>query len=93
MTLVAAVPELRKQFFDPTVVKVGETEHLIIGVSKAKHSIKDAEGLAEYMITRCLESLQISFTELHVKAPDQSASSTIAEVPTPPPRTVVNSIH
>lgn len=87
MTLVAAVPELRKQFFDPTVVKVGETEHLIIGVSKTKHSIKDAKGLAEYMIARCLESLQVSFTELHGALKNQVLVSTDAEVPTPPPRT------
>ncbi len=91
MTLVAAVPELRKQFFDPTVVKVGETEHLIIGVSKAKHAIKDAikdaKALAEYMTARCLESLQISFVEVHGAVKDQTYPSTIAEIPTPPPRT------
>lgn len=65
MTMVAAVPELRKQFFDPTVVKVCETEHLIIGVSKIKHSVTDSKGLSEYMTNRCLESLHCSFKEAH----------------------------
>jgi hypothetical protein len=89
MTLVAAIPELRKQFFDPVAVKVGQVEHLIIGVSKTVSGVKDAKALADYMTNRCLESLQLSLAEKFTPANDERAESTNAAPPTPPPEKAV----
>lgn len=87
MTLIAAVPELRAQFYDPTVVKVGDTEHLIIGVTDAIHGVKDAAALAEYMLKRCLLSLNCSLSELPREYRDEKAKTESVEPPCPPPKT------
>lgn len=63
MTLIAAIPELRERFYDPVKVKVAETEHLLIGVSKALHGVKDAAALATYMSERCILALSESAKE------------------------------
>ena len=86
MTLIAAVPELRERFYDPTVVKVGETEHLIIGVSDALPGVKDAEALADYMLKRCLLSLTMSLDELPLEFRDQKVESEGEQPPCPPPK-------
>ena len=86
MTLIAAVPELRERFYDPTVVKVGETEHLVIGVCDAVPGVKDAEALAEYMLKRCLLSLTCSLAELPKEYRDEKATSEQGEPPFHPPK-------
>ena len=86
MTLIAAIPELRERFYDPTIVKVGETEHLIIGVTDALPGVKDPEALAEYMLKRCLLSLNCSKEELPREYRDEFAKSFTEEPTTPPPK-------
>ncbi|MCC7530401.1 MAG: nucleoside hydrolase [Candidatus Melainabacteria bacterium] len=86
MTLIAAVPELRERFYDPTVVKVGETEHLVIGVCDAVSGVKDAEALAQYMLKRCLLSLTCSLEELPAEFRAEKADSEQSEPPCPPPK-------
>lgn len=86
MTLIAAIPELRERFYEPTVVKVGETEHQIIGVSDAKPGVKDPEALAEYMLKRCLLSLTVSLDELPPEYRNQHLTSRDEEPTTPPPK-------
>lgn len=86
MTLIAAVPELRERFYDPTVVKVGETEHLVIGVCDAVPGVKDAEALAEYMLKRCLLSLTCSLEELPREFRNEVATAESVEPPCPPPK-------
>lgn len=85
MTLVAAIPDLRKKFFDPVVVTVNGVEHLIIGVTKDKHGVKAVSELREYMVQRCIESLTASIKEQVTIAPDQLASLDADAPPTPPP--------
>ncbi|MBX9670106.1 MAG: nucleoside hydrolase [Candidatus Obscuribacterales bacterium] len=87
MTLIAAIPELRKKFFDPTEVAVHGTVHLIIGVTKVKHSVRDAERLAAYMTARCLESLTLSKAEVFPKAGGETVTSIDVSPPIPPPET------
>lgn len=86
MTLIAAVPELRERFYDPTVVKVGETEHLIIGVSDAISGVKDADALAEYMLKRCLLSLTMSLDELPKEFRNDKVDNEGEQPPCPPPK-------
>jgi hypothetical protein len=86
MTLIAAVPELRERFYDPTVIKVGETEHLVIGVCDAVPGVKDAEALAEYMLKRCLLSLTCSLDEVPDALRNQTATAEPTEPPCPPPK-------
>lgn len=86
MTLIAAVPELRERFYEPTVVKVGETEHLVIGVCDAVPGVKDADALARYMLDRCLLSLNASKEELPQEFRDEFAKSEQAEPPFHPPK-------
>ncbi len=81
VTLIAARPELRDASL--TVVKVGETEHLIIGLCDAVPGVKDADALARYMLDRCLLSLTAS-KEHFVR--DQFAKSEQAEPPFHPPK-------
>lgn len=97
MTLVAAVPELRNRFFDPTVVTIEvdkvKVEHLIIGVCPEVHGVKDAKGLAEYMVTHCIDSLKLSLAEKKVVATSEAVVSKDAEVPTPPPKSAVAAVR
>ena len=86
MTLIAAVPELRDRFYDPVVVKVCETEHLIIGVSKTLHGVKDAAALADYMVQRCIDSLSQSVKEPQNARYIAPVASTESQPPVPPPR-------
>lgn len=86
MTLIAAVPELRERFYEPTVVKVGETEHLVIGVCDAVPGVKDADALARYMLDRCLLSLNASKEELPQEFRDEFAKSEQADPPFHPPK-------
>lgn len=86
MTLIAAVPELRSRFYDPVSVKIGETEHLIIGVSKTLHGVKDASSLAAYMVQRCLDSLTLSVKEPQNSKYIVSVTATDGQPPVPPPR-------
>jgi hypothetical protein len=86
MTLIAAVPELRDRFYDPVTVRVGETDHLIIGVNKTLHGVKDPDALSSYMVQRCLDSLTHSVKEpqnSRYLAPVTSAES---QPPVPPPK-------
>lgn len=87
MTLIAAVPELRERFYDPVVVRVGETEHLIIGVSEAVHGVKDAAALADYMVERCLSSLRTSAKEPQNARYVMSVTTSESRPPVPPPKT------
>ncbi len=91
MTLIAAVPELRERFYDPTVVKVGETEHLIIGVCDAISGVKDPEALADYMLKRCLLSLTMSLEELPREFRNDKVASEGEKPPCPPPKADVQS--
>jgi hypothetical protein len=86
MTLIAAVPELRERFYDPVVVKVGETEHLIIGVNKAVHGVKDANALADYMVQRCIDSLSQSVKEPQNARYLAPVGSNEKQPPVPPPK-------
>jgi hypothetical protein len=86
MTLVAAVPELRERFYEPAVVKVGETEHLIIGVSDALPGVKDPAALADYMLKRCLLSLSASLAELPRELRNEIAAKQPSQPPVPPPK-------
>jgi inosine-uridine nucleoside N-ribohydrolase len=63
MTLVAAVPELRRRFYQPVTVHVHGTKHLIIGVSKNVHGVKHPQKLARFMARRCLKALTDSLAE------------------------------
>lgn len=93
MTLVAAVPELRNRFFNPAVVTVEvdkvKVEHLIIGVCPEVNGIKDAKALADYMVSHCMDSLRLSLTDKHEAAKSDRLVTANAEVPTPPPKSVV----
>lgn len=86
LTLIAAVPEFREKFFDPTVVKIHETEHYIIGVSKAKPGVKDGKALADFMLKRCLISLTISLAERCWSQRDERAETRADAPPVPPPQ-------
>ncbi len=88
MTLVAAIPDLRRKFFEPTTVTVNGVEHLIIGVSKDKHGVKEVQALREYMVQRCIESLTASLKEQFSAYVDQSDSTEPDAPPTPPPNAV-----
>lgn len=91
MTLIASVPELREKFFEPVVVKVGDVEHLIIGPVKAQPCVKDPQGLADYMVQRCLSSLQISLEEVVIGCtPTKTLECGQAEGPPTPPPNAVN---
>jgi hypothetical protein len=55
INLVAAVPQLRERFFEPTAVTtrnfMGEgVTHLVIGVSKDKPGIRDVDALRQFLI-------------------------------------------
>eukprot|EP00930_Biecheleria_cincta_P092740 TRINITY_DN8275_c0_g4_i1.p1 TRINITY_DN8275_c0_g4~~TRINITY_DN8275_c0_g4_i1.p1 ORF type:complete len:802 (-),score=104.89 TRINITY_DN8275_c0_g4_i1:41-2335(-) len=50
MALFAAVPELRGEFYEPVKVKVGKTEHLVIGVSQDKPNLfEPKDALMNYL--------------------------------------------
>lgn len=63
MTLVAAVPDLRERFYQPTNVQVKGVNHLIIGVSEAVHGVKDTTGLATFMTERFVKALTESLPD------------------------------
>ncbi len=68
MTLFAAVPSLREYFFEPEVIEVCDAnghpvEHLVIGVSAARHGVSHPEELASYLTKALVESLQMSIAE------------------------------
>lgn len=86
MTLIAAVPELRDKFYDPVKVKVGETEHLIIGVNKTLHGVKDPTALSDYMVQRCLDSLSQSVKEPQNARYLVQVTVTETQPPVPPPK-------
>lgn len=88
MTLVAAIPDLRRKFFEPVTVTVQGVEHLVIGVSKDKHGVKEVQALREYMVQRCIESLTQSYKEKFAAYIDQSDSIERDAPPTPPPNAV-----
>jgi inosine-uridine nucleoside N-ribohydrolase len=48
--LYAAVPSLRSRFFKPKVVRVDNTNHLVIGVSKTEHGVKNPSLFAKFMV-------------------------------------------
>lgn len=47
--VIASVPVLRNQFFNPTPVEVNCTTHLVIGVSFENHGIKNPAELKRFM--------------------------------------------
>ncbi len=57
INLVAAVPKLLAQFFEPTEVVVTGTTQRVIGVSKEKHGIKNPAALRDFIINGELSSL------------------------------------
>lgn len=60
INFVAAIPELRARFFSPVRVKVGNTTHLLIGVSRNRHGIKDVDQLRQFMISSEVEALRLA---------------------------------
>ena len=62
MTVVAAVPSLQKRFFAPTQVDVHGTPHLVIGVSKEHHGIRDSEDLRQFLIKNEVAALKAGVT-------------------------------
>lgn len=50
ITVVAAVPELRVRMFDPSIVKVCGTDHMVIGVSSQNHGVSNTSALVDFMI-------------------------------------------
>lgn len=58
MNLISSIPELRDRFFSPTVVEVNDVKHLVMGISKEKHNIKDINALKQFMIDCELAALK-----------------------------------
>ena len=48
--LYAAIPELRDHFLKPTVVRVRDTDQLVIGVSSIEHGVLDVKEFAKFMV-------------------------------------------
>lgn len=59
-TLVATIPNLREHFFAPFVTEVHGVEHMVIGVSAKNHNVRDTAGLADFMKTMMVASLEQS---------------------------------
>jgi hypothetical protein len=57
VTLIAAHPTLREQFFSPYTVEVNGAEHHVIGVDAERHCVNDPVELAQYMHRMMLDSL------------------------------------
>lgn len=49
MTLLAAIPAFRDQFYSPHVVRVRAVDHLIIGLSKQVNGLKDRQALVDFL--------------------------------------------
>lgn len=63
-TLVAAIPNLREQFFAPHVVETFGVEHLIIGVSEEHHNVVNPSQLSRFMQRMLIEQLKVSLIDL-----------------------------
>ena len=50
LAVVAAVPRLREEFFDPIEVTIGDQEHEIIGLTSERNGIRDADELRDYVV-------------------------------------------
>jgi tetratricopeptide (TPR) repeat protein len=60
LTAVACVPSLREKYFVPCPWKIGNTEHLVIGLSGEQNGIKDQLMLEEDLISMVLHGLESS---------------------------------
>ena len=58
INFIASIDTLRNQFFSPTVVKVNNVEHLIVGVSPTNTNIIDPQKLVNFLIDTEVESLK-----------------------------------
>jgi len=58
MNLVSVVPVLRDRFFSPTFLKVNDTTHLVIGVSKENHGVKDENELRSFLVEAEVNALK-----------------------------------
>jgi hypothetical protein len=50
INLIAAVPSLSEQHFNPIEISVGNTKHYIIGVSEANHGVKNPQALRDFLL-------------------------------------------
>lgn len=58
-TLVAAIPNWREVFFEPIVVEGPHgVEHLVIGLSKDDHNVRDGKALSQFLHTSLVDSLK-----------------------------------
>lgn len=60
--LYAAIPSIRDRFFEPTLVDVGGTQHMVIGLSPDRHGVKDIDGLRQFMIETEVSALRNAAT-------------------------------
>jgi hypothetical protein len=58
LTMIAAIPELRERFFNPTAVQVNGTTHQIIGVDAVNHGVRDPKELVKFLSESLLEALR-----------------------------------
>jgi len=56
--LYAAIPELREYFLKPHIVHVGETDHMIVGLSKQNNGVVNPEQFSKFMVDIELLGLQ-----------------------------------
>lgn len=57
MALVATIPAWRDQFFQPLSVTTGDGTHLLIGLSRSRHGLRDRERLGNFMVEGILSGL------------------------------------
>lgn len=62
MNVVAAIPTLRERFYEPIEVVVKDTTHRVIGLTKARHGVKDVEGLRSFFIETEVVALEAGLT-------------------------------
>jgi hypothetical protein len=62
ISFIAAIPALRSSFFNPHVVKVGQTTHIVIGMSRDDHNIKDVDALRQFMMNIEVEALKAAIS-------------------------------
>lgn len=56
LTVIAAVPDLRRRFFEPAPIG-SNGRYQIIGVTAENHGVKDPEGIVEFLTSAVLDAL------------------------------------
>jgi hypothetical protein len=65
LNVIAAIPDLRQRFFNPTAVMVSGIRHQLIGLSRQNHGVADSSGLVRLMTALAEYGIAAAVPQLH----------------------------